>query len=104
MEFVKSAKEDNVCHDCGKEIIIKNENIENGLFLSYKDSGEIINIFKCNECYEQDKSLRNFKRCEVYSRVVGYIRPVQQWHKGKKQEYNEREEYAMPENNLSCPC
>ena len=31
--------------------------------------------------------------CEVYSRVVGYIRPVQQWHKGKKQEYGERTEF-----------
>jgi ribonucleoside-triphosphate reductase len=28
--------------------------------------------------------------CEVYSRVVGYIRPVQQWHKGKQQEFDER--------------
>jgi ribonucleoside-triphosphate reductase len=28
--------------------------------------------------------------CEVYSRIVGYIRPVQQWHKGKQQEFDER--------------
>ena len=28
--------------------------------------------------------------CEVYSRIVGYIRPVQQWHKGKQQEFGER--------------
>ena len=28
--------------------------------------------------------------CEVYSRIVGYIRPVQQWHKGKQQEFAER--------------
>ena len=27
---------------------------------------------------------------EVYSRVVGYFRPVNQWNKGKKEEYNER--------------
>ena len=35
--------------------------------------------------------------CEVYSRVVGYIRPVNQWHKGKKQEYAERKEFAVEE-------
>ena len=28
--------------------------------------------------------------CEVYSRVVGYLRPVQQWNKGKKAEYFQR--------------
>ncbi len=28
--------------------------------------------------------------CEVYSRVVGYFRPVQSWNKGKQQEFNER--------------
>lgn len=28
--------------------------------------------------------------CEVYSRVVGYFRPVQNWNPGKQQEFNER--------------
>jgi len=28
--------------------------------------------------------------CEVYSRVVGYIRPVKQWNAGKVEEYKER--------------
>ena len=31
--------------------------------------------------------------CEVYSRVVGYYRPVKNWNKGKKQEFDERKEY-----------
>lgn len=26
-------------------------------------------------------------KCEVYSRVVGYLRPVQNWNKGKKEEF-----------------
>jgi len=34
--------------------------------------------------------------CEVYSRIVGYIRPVRQWHIGKKQEFKERKEFKMP--------
>ena len=30
------------------------------------------------------------KECEVYSRVVGYLRPVKQWNKGKVQEFSDR--------------
>lgn len=33
--------------------------------------------------------------CEVWSRIVGYFRPVDQWNKGKKSEYQEREEYQI---------
>ena len=35
--------------------------------------------------------------CEVWSRVVGYYRPVTQWNKGKKQEFLERKNYSVPE-------
>ncbi len=31
--------------------------------------------------------------CEVYSRVVGYIRPVSQWNDGKQSEFAERQTY-----------
>jgi len=34
------------------------------------------------------------KKTEVYSRVVGYFRPVSNWNKGKKQEFKERKEYS----------
>ena len=44
--------------------------------------------FECPKCTVKQP-------CEVYSRVVGYIRPVNQWHKGKKQEYGERKEYKV---------
>ncbi len=36
--------------------------------------------------------------CEVYSRVVGYLRPVKQWNKGKKEEFKERRTYKLHEN------
>ena len=42
--------------------------------------------FECPQCTIKQP-------CEVYSRVVGYIRPVQQWHKGKQEEYKERKEF-----------
>ncbi len=32
-------------------------------------------------------------RCEVYSRVVGYLRPVEQWNDGKREEFRERETF-----------
>lgn len=35
------------------------------------------------------------KQTEVYSRVVGYYRPVQNWNKGKKEEYKQRKVYAV---------
>ncbi|HPX76531.1 MAG TPA: ribonucleoside triphosphate reductase [Bacteroidales bacterium] len=37
--------------------------------------------FKCPKC-ESD--------CEVYSRIVGYMRPVSQWNYGKQQEFKDR--------------
>lgn len=30
----------------------------------------------------------------VYSRVVGYLRPVHCWNEGKQQEFNDRVEYT----------
>ncbi|MDL2235223.1 ribonucleoside triphosphate reductase [Christensenellaceae bacterium OttesenSCG-928-L17] len=32
---------------------------------------------------------------EVWSRVVGYLRPVQNYHKGKREEYSERVKYVI---------
>ncbi|MDO8571954.1 MAG: ribonucleoside triphosphate reductase [bacterium] len=33
--------------------------------------------------------------CEIWSRIVGYFRPVDQWNKGKKSEFDERIEYVV---------
>lgn len=41
-------------------------------------------------------------KCEVYSRVVGYLRPVQGWNKGKKEEYTLRRTYNV--ENAKRPC
>uniref|UniRef100_A0A6M3KYW1 Putative anaerobic ribonucleoside-triphosphate reductase n=1 Tax=viral metagenome TaxID=1070528 RepID=A0A6M3KYW1_9ZZZZ len=35
------------------------------------------------------------KKPEIYSRVVGYIRPVDQWNKGKQQEFKDRKEFEI---------
>ena len=97
MENAKNVQKNNsFCHDCQKEIIIKDKEIKNGLLLEYKDENideEKIMIFKCNDCYKENPGLTNFKKCEVYSRVVGYLRPIQQWNTGKQEEYKERKEF-----------
>ena len=46
---------------------------------------------------EQDKNPVKRVACEVYSRIVGYLRPVQDWNKGKQQEFVERKTYTVPE-------
>jgi len=37
--------------------------------------------------------------CEIYSRVVGYIRPVDQWNPGKQSEFSDRSTFES-----SCAC
>ncbi len=49
--------------------------------------------WKCPQCMIDQP-------CEVYSRVVGYLRPVQQWHKGKTQEFKERKVFSIKGNYL----
>jgi ribonucleoside-triphosphate reductase len=34
-------------------------------------------------------------KVEVYSRVCGFFRPVQQWNKGKKEEFKDRREFLV---------
>jgi len=35
------------------------------------------------------------KDCDVYSRVVGYFRPVRNWNEGKQEEFRQRVEYKI---------
>ncbi|MHB1688079.1 MAG: ribonucleoside triphosphate reductase [Ignavibacteriaceae bacterium] len=42
--------------------------------------------FECHTCGSE---------CEVYSRVVGYLRPVQHWNKGKQAEFEMRKLYSV---------
>jgi ribonucleoside-triphosphate reductase (formate) len=34
-------------------------------------------------------------KCEVYSRVCGYLRPVKQWNEGKQSEFRDRKEFTL---------
>lgn len=49
--------------------------------------------FSCPKCGEDS---------EVYSRVVGYIRPVRQWNEGKKTEFATRKTFVIADNKVTC--
>ena len=38
----------------------------------------------------------NICRTEVFSRVTGFYRPVQEWNKGKTAEFDERKRFGIP--------
>ncbi len=48
-------------------------------------NGEHDNCPKCNS------------KCEIYSRVVGYLRPVSQWNEGKAEEFKVRKTFKVAE-------
>jgi len=41
------------------------------------------------------------KPTEVYSRITGYYRPIQNWNAGKTQEYKDRREYVIAHSKLT---
>lgn len=43
------------------------------------------------------------KKTEIYSRITGYYRPVQNWNDGKLQEYANRKEYDIMNSSLKRP-
>jgi ribonucleoside-triphosphate reductase len=49
---------------------------------------------------EQHTCPRCGKKTEVYSRVVGYIRPIQQWNEGKQNEFLLRKTYKVAEASV----
>ena len=40
--------------------------------------------------------------CEIYSRIVGYIRPVKQWNNGKRAEFKNRKTFNMTKAGECC--
>ncbi|RLF41039.1 MAG: ribonucleoside triphosphate reductase [Thermoplasmata archaeon] len=47
----------------------------------------------CPKCHIDGRKIE----CEVFSRVVGYLRPVNQWNKGKQREFHDRKAFKLPE-------
>lgn len=76
------------CIDCGEEFILEVERtgpeallIKNGTV--YKTRGEY--EFKCEKCFTYNPN--HGPKVDIYSRVVGFLRPVSDWNEGKQAEY-----------------
>ena len=52
-------------------------------------------VYECPECGA---------KTEVYSRITGYYRPVQNWNDGKAQEFKERKTYNIATSKLKRNC
>ncbi|HMA65713.1 MAG: ribonucleoside triphosphate reductase, partial [Fibrobacterota bacterium] len=48
--------------------------------------------FACEKCGQET---------EVYSRIVGYYRPVKNWNDGKRAEYGDRKEFVINESTIA---
>lgn len=51
---------------------------------------------------EQETCPKCGNKTEVYSRITGYYRPIQNWNDGKLQEYKNRTEYSVLERHSAC--
>lgn len=94
-----------LCHDCGQHVEVAATLREDGT-IEVSGGGSVYKIrqgtedryyFKCSSCFAEDKTLRNYQDCEVYSRAIGYLRPVSQWNVGKKEEFKMRKVFTNTE-------
>lgn len=47
-----------------------------------------------------EKQIKKRQPCEVFSRVVGYLRPVKQWNDSKQSEFDDRRAYKVSAETL----
>ena len=47
--------------------------------------------------FEPVKKMICGQKCQVFSRVCGFITPVENWNRGKKEEFNDRKKFKVPE-------
>ena len=40
-------------------------------------------------------------RCQIYSRVVGFLTPISQWNKGKQEEFRDRKTFDKQLREMS---
>ncbi len=79
------------CCDCKKKIKIFIDALEDGFHI---EGGAVYTLqsgerkIKCPACYAKNPAYD--QETEMYSRVVGYLRPVKNWNAGKKAEFDMR--------------
>lgn len=100
LEKTNRIEHEGKCHDCGKDVkvcIFRDDKeaivIEGGAV--YNPNAQI--FLKCDHCFAKDNTLKDWRQIEVFSRVVGYIRPVSGYNKGKVEEFKQRKEFIIRE-------
>ena len=89
---------DGVCHDCSAGCNIHIRAMKEGITIT---GGSVYEpehnkfFLKCDKCFQEHPLLENYQDCEVYARVVGYLRPVAQWNPAKKAEFKDRTMYKL---------
>lgn len=87
------------CHDCKEQSQVLATLTDDGIAISggsvYKPFAEEKFYIKCESCYKKDNVLRDYQPCDIYSRVVGYMRPVGAWNEAKQQEFNKRKNFKL---------
>jgi len=91
-----------LCYDCGKEVTINTDVDDNGKLtvqggaLYFTDWGD--NLLKCDNCFAKNRALH--RKTEVYSRIVGYMRPVNNWNVGKQAEWKNRRTVKLTSQDM----
>lgn len=49
---------------------------------------------------DKDKGAKKRTRCQIYSRVVGFLTPLSQWNKGKREEWRDRKVFDPEKSEL----
>jgi len=84
------------CHDCGKPVCIEMDMDKDGkvtvrggaMYCAQTGATNADKSFflKCDNCFSKDSILKRYMPCEVYTRSIGYLRPVKQMNEGKQAE------------------
>jgi len=69
------------------------EHREHALTLLAGEQGRFVLV--CDDC---KVTVQEKQMTEVYSRVVGYLRPISGWNPGKQAEFAERKTYILKDN------
>jgi ribonucleoside-triphosphate reductase len=86
------------CHTCGCKVEVEAIPEEEGIRIrggGVFEPEENKFFLKCDSCMEQNPALTDYQECEVYARVVGYLRPISQWNEGKRTEFHDREMFDL---------
>jgi len=64
-------------------------------------AGAVMSSHPCPKCGKEMPATCPVEGCgkevEVYSRIVGYLRPIRTWNDGKQEEFRQRKEFIINE-------